>query len=114
MLCMTKREQLCLTRAIVLKSSGKICQLHVISDNNLSTLVTSCLLSLLRSACRSTAKQKTSSVWSYYSEECETPFVRCKKCSAKIKRGKDGDRKSWPSNQLWSHLNTNYCVIPHG
>ena len=65
--CMTKKEQLCLTRAIVLKGSGRIsyqkwqlhvisgriCQLHVISDNNLSILVTSCLLSLLRSACRS-------------------------------------------------------------
>ena len=35
--CMTKREQLCLTRAIVHKGFGKICQLHVISDNNLST-----------------------------------------------------------------------------
>ena len=83
---MTKREQLCITRAIVLKGSGRICQLHVISDNNLSTLVTSCLLR--------SAKQKTSSVWSYYSEECVTPFARCNKCSAKTKRGKDGDRKS--------------------
>ena len=43
--CMTKREQLCLTRAIVLKGSGRICHLHIISDNNLFTLVTSCLLS---------------------------------------------------------------------
>ena len=50
----TKREQLCLTRAIVLKGSGRICQLHIISDNNLSTLVTSCLISLLRyTVCRS-------------------------------------------------------------
>ena len=39
----------------------------------------------------STAKQKTSSVWSYYSEECRTPFH---KCAAKIKRGKYGNRKS--------------------
>ena len=43
--CMTKREQLCFTRAIVLKGSGRICQLHVFLDNNLSTLVTSRLLS---------------------------------------------------------------------
>ena len=45
--CMTKREQLCFTRAIALlgSGSGRICQLHVILDNNLSTLVTSRLLS---------------------------------------------------------------------
>ena len=43
--CMTKREQLCLTRAIEIKGSGRKCPLHIISDNNLSTLVTSCLLS---------------------------------------------------------------------
>ena len=36
---MTKREQLCLTHAIVLKGSGRICQLHIISDKNLSTHV---------------------------------------------------------------------------
>ena len=51
--CMSKREQLCFTRAIGLKGSGRMCQLHVILDNNLSTLVTSRLLSLLRTACRS-------------------------------------------------------------
>ena len=50
--CMTKREQLCLTRVNVLKGSGRICQLHIISDNNLSSLVTSCPLSLLRTVCR--------------------------------------------------------------
>ena len=43
---MTKREQLCLTRSIAFKGSGKICQLHIISDNNLST-VTSCYNVLL-------------------------------------------------------------------
>ena len=42
--CMTKMEQLCPTRAIVPKGSVRICQLHIISNNNLSTLVTSCLL----------------------------------------------------------------------
>ena len=51
--CMTKKEQLCPTRTIVLKGSGRICQLYIISDNNLSTLVTSFLLSLLRTVCRS-------------------------------------------------------------
>ena len=44
---------MCLTRAIVLKGSGRICQLHIHPDNNLSTLVTSCLLFLLRTVCRS-------------------------------------------------------------
>ena len=58
----------------------------------------------------STAKQKTSSIWSYYSEECETLFVRCNKFSSKIKRGKYGDRKIWPSNPLWSHLKTRHAA----
>ena len=33
--CVTKREQLWLTRAIMLKGSGRICHLYVISDDNL-------------------------------------------------------------------------------
>ena len=37
---MANRELLCFTRAIALKGSGRICQLHVILNNNLSTLVT--------------------------------------------------------------------------
>ena len=56
----------------------------------------------------STAKQKTSSVWTYYSEEFGTPFARCNKCSVKIKRGKDGNKKTWSSNPLWSHLKTKH------
>ena len=48
--CMTKRELLCFTRAIALKGSGRICQLHVILDNNLSTLVT---MNLQLAACLS-------------------------------------------------------------
>ena len=32
--CMTEKQKLCLTCAIVLKGSGRICQLHLISDNN--------------------------------------------------------------------------------
>ena len=56
----------------------------------------------------STAKQKTSSVWAYYSEEFGTPFARCNKCSVKIKRGKDGNKKTWSSNRLWRHLKTKH------
>ena len=56
----------------------------------------------------STAKQKTSSVWAYYSEEFGTPFARCNKCSVKIKRGKDSNKKTWSSNPLWSHLKTKH------
>ena len=58
----------------------------------------------------STAKQKTSSVWSYYSDECGTPFARCNKFSGKIKQGKDGDRKGWSSNPLWSHIKTKHAA----
>ena len=70
--CITKREQLYRTRAIAFKRFGRIiCQLHIISDNNLFTLVTSFLLFLQPTACwfdilpMSTArpKQQTSSVF---------------------------------------------------
>ena len=37
------------------------------------------------------SKDKTSSVWSIYSEETGTPFAACNLCSSKIKRGKE-----WP------------------
>ena len=56
----------------------------------------------------STAKQKTSSVWAYFSKEFGTPFARCNKCSVKIKRGQDGNKKTWSSNPLWSHLKTKH------
>ena len=56
----------------------------------------------------STAKQKTSSVWAYYSKEFGTPFARCNKCTVKIKRGKDGNKKTLSSNPLWSHLKTKH------
>ena len=32
----------------------------------------------------------------------------CNKCSVKIKRGKDGNKKTWSSNPLWSHLKTKH------
>ena len=50
------------------------------------------------------SKQKTSSAWNYFTEEDGTPFAVCKLCSAKIKRGKDGDKKTWSSAPLWAHL----------
>ena len=56
----------------------------------------------------STAKRNKTSVWSYYSEECG-PSARCNKCSAKIKRGKEGNRKTWSSNPLWTHLKTKHA-----
>ena len=40
------------------------------------------------------SKQKTSSAWNYFTEEDGTPFAVCKLCSAKIKRGKAGDKKT--------------------
>ena len=72
--CITKREQLCLTRTIALKVSGMIYQLYIISDNNLSTLVYSgynvLLVVLLFDLCIlyiARPKQETSSVWLYCS-----------------------------------------------
>ena len=68
-----------LTRAIALNESGRICQLHFISNNNLSTLVTSCfvysgynflLVDLIFDLCLLldlSPKQESSLVWSYSS-----------------------------------------------
>ena len=56
----------------------------------------------------SSTKQKTSSVWLYYCEEYGTPFAQCSLCSSKIKRGQVGDKKTWMSKPLWSHLKTKH------
>ena len=88
--CTTKRELLCLTQ---LKGSGLICRaicksFLIITCLLLLLLVYSCYYTLLVYLLfdMSTTKQKTSSVWSYYSEECGTPFAQCSQCSTKIKR----------------------------
>ena len=90
--------------------------------NCMSFLMITCLLllhlvcsrnSLLRTACRSLIWYFTLGYvycWAYYSEEFGTPFARCNKCSVKIKRGKDGNKKTWSSNPLWSLLKTEYVA----
>ena len=55
-----------------------------------------------------TSKQKISSVWPFFSEEIGTPFATCIICSFKVKRGKDGDRKTWSLKPLWTHLRSRH------
>jgi len=41
------------------------------------------------------SKRKVSSVWEFFTEEDGTAFAQCSLCQKKIRRGKDGARKSW-------------------
>ena len=53
-------------------------------------------------------KRKTSTVWAHFTEEPGTPSAKCHHCHSTIRRGKEGDRKSWSSKPLWSHLQSKH------
>ena len=50
------------------------------------------------------SKRTNSCVWSYFTAEEGTPYAVCNTCDARLKRGNDGERSTWSSTPLWSHL----------